>query len=145
MGWSRNLVKELEMNNNSIYGKLWKLLVMFLLLFTVYLTRNCNPSPLPRWDPMPLSMIISSLDPISFIDGKFISDRVAADFRPDLQAASRADDDWHGFVFNTPRLQSGEHEARVYAVHVSRNGRQRTLQLIGKPLHFQTSQEGTQP
>ena len=71
-----------------------------------------------------------------FIDGKFIDDRLAAEFRPDVHAANRADDDWHGFVFKSPPLQSGEHEARVYAMHVSGRGVRRTLQLIGKPLRF---------
>lgn len=80
-----------------------------------------------------------------FIDGKFVSDRLAAEFRPDVRAANHADDDWHGFIFNTPSLQNGEHEARVYAVYASAGGGRGTLQLIGKPLHFKTSQEGTQP
>ncbi len=71
-----------------------------------------------------------------FIDDKFVDDRSAAEFRPDVHAARRADDDWHGFIFKTPPLQPGEHEARVYAVHASGGGARRTLQLIGKPLRF---------
>jgi len=71
-----------------------------------------------------------------FIDGMFVGDKPAADFRPDVHAANRADDDWHGFVFNTPSLQAGEHEACAYAVHAARGGRRQTLQLIGKPLRF---------
>ena len=72
-----------------------------------------------------------------FIDGKFVADKAAADFRPDVHAANRAQDDWHGFVFNTPPLQAGAHEARAYAVHVAPSGMRRTLQLIGKPVRFQ--------
>jgi hypothetical protein len=71
-----------------------------------------------------------------YIDGKFMDDRQAAEFRPDVRAANRADDDWHGFVFNNPPLERGEHEARVYAVHESGRGARRTLQMIGKPLRF---------
>ncbi len=76
-----------------------------------------------------------------FIDGRFVSDRLAADFRPDVHGANRADDDWHGFIFSTPQLHDGEHEARVYAVYASPGGGRRTLQLIGKPLQFKTTQE----
>ena len=71
-----------------------------------------------------------------YIDDKFVDDRPAAESRPDVHAANRADDDWHGFVFKTPPLQAGEHEARVYAVHASGGRARRTLQLIGKPLRF---------
>jgi len=76
-----------------------------------------------------------------YIDDKFVDDRPAAEFRPDVHEAKRADDDWHGFVFKTPPLRAGEHEARVYAVHASRGGARRTLQLIGKPRRFRI--EGT--
>ena len=72
-----------------------------------------------------------------FIDGKFVADRAATEFRPDVHASGRANDDWHGFIFNTPLLQVGEHEARVYAVHSARSGMRRTLQIIGKPLRFE--------
>jgi hypothetical protein len=53
-----------------------------------------------------------------------------------VYAANRAGDEWHGFVFPTPKLSSGEHEARVYAVHSNGAGSRRTLQLIGKPFRF---------
>jgi hypothetical protein len=72
-----------------------------------------------------------------FIDGKFVADQLAAESRPDVRAANRASDDWHGFIFTTPPLQNGEHEACVYAVHASGGGARRTLQLIGKPRRFQ--------
>jgi hypothetical protein len=71
-----------------------------------------------------------------FIDDRFIETRVAADFRPDVHRAQRADDDWHGFVFRTPLLTQGEHEARVYAMHRGATASRRTLQIIGKPLRF---------
>ncbi len=71
-----------------------------------------------------------------FIDEKFMADTVAAQFRPDVHEARRAEDDWHGFVFQTPRLSAGEHEARVYALYSSGSGTRRTLQLIGKPFRF---------
>lgn len=71
-----------------------------------------------------------------FIDDKFAGNAVAAEYRPDVRAAKRAEDDWHGFVFKTPQLPAGEHEARVYALHSNAAGERRTLQLIGKPLRF---------
>lgn len=71
-----------------------------------------------------------------FIDEKFVEHRVAADFRPDVRQAQRANDDWHGFVFKTPLLAPGEHEARVYAVHRGTTTARRTLQIIGRPLRF---------
>src|SRR2546421_5192988 len=59
----------------------------------------------------------SRVDVQLFIDDRFIENRIAAEFRPDVHAALRSDDDWHGFVFKTPNLSPGEHEARVYAVN----------------------------
>lgn len=71
-----------------------------------------------------------------FIDDSFIADLAADQFRPDVHQAKRAEDDWHGFVFQTPALQPGEHEARVYALHSNGDGSRRTLQLIGRPFRF---------
>lgn len=71
-----------------------------------------------------------------YIDGNFVADRAAAEFRPDVREAKRANDDWHGFVFRLPPLRPGEHEARVYAAHANGAGARRTLQLVGKPLRF---------
>jgi hypothetical protein len=73
-----------------------------------------------------------------FIDDRFAADTFADKFRPDVHEAKRADDDWHGFVFTTPALAAGDHEARVYAVHASGAGAIRTLQLVGKPYRFRT-------
>jgi hypothetical protein len=71
-----------------------------------------------------------------FIDDQFVSNTEANQFRPDVHLAKRAEDDWHGFVFQTPRLNPGNHEARVYALHSNGKGERRTLQLIGKPFQF---------
>ncbi len=73
-----------------------------------------------------------------FIDDRFMSAAVADQFRPDVHEAKRAEDDWHGFVFSTPGLPAGNHEARVYAVHSSGSDARKTLQLIGKPYRFHT-------
>lgn len=71
-----------------------------------------------------------------FIDDSFVADLAADQFRPDVHQAKRAEDDWHGFVFQTPTLRPGEHEARVYALHSNGDGSRRTLQLVGKPFRF---------
>lgn len=71
-----------------------------------------------------------------FIDDQFIEQRAAADFRPDVRQAGRANDEWHGFVFRTPPLTTGEHEARVYLLHHGASPVRKTLQIIGKPLRF---------
>ncbi len=78
-----------------------------------------------------------------FIDDNFIADTAADQFRPDVHEARRAEDDWHGFVVQTPALRAGEHEARVYALHSSSAGARPTLQLIGKPFRFRI--EGNEP
>jgi len=74
-----------------------------------------------------------------YIDGIFVADQTAGEFRPDLRAAQRAGDDWHGFVFKVSPTPPGEHEARVYATHAGSSGARRTLQLIGKPLRFRVT------
>jgi hypothetical protein len=71
-----------------------------------------------------------------YIDGRFAQSRVADLARPDVKAAGRAVDEWHGFSFDTPPLDPGEHEARVYVVHASGEGARRTLQLLGNPKRF---------
>jgi hypothetical protein len=75
-----------------------------------------------------------------FVDDQFAGDVTASEYRPDVHTAKRADDDWHGFVFRTPSLLPGEHQARVYAVHSNGGGTRRTLQLIGKPYLFRIDQ-----
>ena len=71
-----------------------------------------------------------------YIDGSFAGNRAADHLRPDVKAVGRAEDEQHGFVFETPQLPPGTHEARVYAVQVSGAGRRRTLQLVGQPMTF---------
>lgn len=78
-----------------------------------------------------------------FIDNEFVADKDAAEFRPDVHSAKRAEDDWHGFVFATPPLPAGEHEARVYALLPTATGTRRTLQLIGKPFRFRIESSQT--
>ncbi len=75
-----------------------------------------------------------------YIDGHFAGNGTADISRPDIEAAGRAEDEWHGFVFHTPPLAAGQHEARVYAVHMSGEGQRRTLQLVGKPLVFSVNE-----
>jgi hypothetical protein len=71
-----------------------------------------------------------------YIDDGFVAAGVANYPRPDVQEKGFAADERHGFVFNLEPELYGEHQARVYAVHASRNGARRTLQQIGKPLSF---------
>lgn len=71
-----------------------------------------------------------------YVDGNFAAAAFADAPRPDVSAKGYADDEHHGFVFNLSNMKAGEHEARVYAVHASRNGTRRTLQQIGGALRF---------
>jgi hypothetical protein len=72
-----------------------------------------------------------------FIDDNFIEQRAANELRSGNHA-SGAPDDWHGFVFKTPQLASGEHEARVYILHRGTSSSRRTLQLLGNPIRFRS-------
>lgn len=76
-----------------------------------------------------------------YIDNRFVANNFADRPRPDLVRAGRAESEHHGFAFETPPLNAGEHEARVFAVHASRGGVRRTLQLIGAPLRFRVEAE----
>ena len=79
-----------------------------------------------------------------YIDGRFAASRVADLARPDVVAAGLARDERHGFSFDTPLLDRGEHEARVYAAHESGRGARRTLRLIGKPVRFRVETSAAQ-
>lgn len=79
-----------------------------------------------------------------FIDGRFVEQRAADDFRPDVHQAGHAADDWHGFVFKTPELSPGSHEAQVYFVRPGASPSRRTLQMIGNTLRFTVSSASTQ-
>lgn len=74
-----------------------------------------------------------------YIDEKFIEQRSANESRPDLRQTKRAGDDWHGFVFTTPPLAAGEHEAKVYILHRGVASSRRTLQIVGNAIRFKTS------
>lgn len=64
-----------------------------------------------------------------YIDGHFVSRRLADAPRADVLSAGRSFDAYHGFVFNTPVLPpANAYEARVYAVHVVSSGERRVLQ-----------------
>src|ERR1041385_6017494 len=76
-----------------------------------------------------------------FIDGKLAGAQVAQLSRPDVAAAGWSRDEWHGYSFIVSGLQTGTHEARVYAVHAS--GTRYTLQLLGDPIMFEVSQDGS--
>ena len=71
-----------------------------------------------------------------YVDGKFAADGLADEPRPDVSAKGYSQDEHHGFVFKLDPPLTGEHEARVYAVHPSRGGTRRTLQQIGSPFIF---------
>lgn len=77
-----------------------------------------------------------------FINGEFASAALANLARPDVSAAGLASDQWHGYNFTLPTLPAGRHEARIYALHNSGNGRRKSLQLLGDPLTFTIQDEG---
>ena len=78
-----------------------------------------------------------------FIDGKLISTQVAHHSRPDVPAAGWSKDEWHGYNFLVQGLPTGTHEARVYALHQSRNGARYTLQMSGNPITFEVNADGS--
>lgn len=80
-----------------------------------------------------------------FIDGRFIESRISDFPHPQIVAMGLAKDDKHGFLFFTPPLDVGRHEARVYAVQASKDGERRTLQQVGTPLTFQTEAAPAEP
>ncbi len=76
-----------------------------------------------------------------FVDGKLYGTQVAQLSRPDVVAAGWARDEWHGYNFAVSGLSPGNHEAGMYALH--RNGERFTLQLLGDPIQFAVSGDGT--
>lgn len=76
-----------------------------------------------------------------FVDDKLYGTQLAQLSRPDVSAAGWAKDEWHGYNFRVFGLPPGNHEARIYALH--RNGERLTLQLLGNPIQFAVSGDGT--
>lgn len=76
-----------------------------------------------------------------FVDDRFIGRTVADQSRTDVVAAGWAKDEWHGYTFPMTSASTGSHEARVYAMHDS--GARKTLQLVGDPIRFEVTQDGT--
>jgi|SRR6185369_10362231 hypothetical protein len=77
-----------------------------------------------------------------FVDNKFAGTQTANLSRADVKAAGWASDEWHGYSFKSSELATGPHEARVYAVHQSGNGKRYTLQLLGDPVVFNVETDG---
>jgi hypothetical protein len=77
-----------------------------------------------------------------FVDGRFVASETANLSRPDVRAAGFARDEWHGYAFQLPPLENGEHEASVYVIHGSGAGARYTLQLLGKPIRFRAEASG---
>lgn len=72
-----------------------------------------------------------------YIDGHFVNRLSANATRADVLAAGRSADADHGFVFATPPLPPNQtYEARVYAMHVTDEGRRRVLHEIGGARQF---------
>ena len=78
-----------------------------------------------------------------FIDGTFRNKQIATYSRPDVVAAGWAKDEWHGYIFVSPKLDAGKHEARVYALHSSGEGERYTLQMLGDPIRFEIKNDGS--
>jgi len=78
-----------------------------------------------------------------FIDGKLTGTQVAQLSRPDVVKAGWSKDEWHGYNFTVAGLAPGSHEARVYALHSSGSGARYTLQMLGDPIRFEVSADGS--
>ncbi|MEP6570623.1 MAG: hypothetical protein ABJC10_12695 [Acidobacteriota bacterium] len=76
------------------------------------------------------------------VDGKFFSDGIADQSRPDVSAAGWAKDAWHGYVFKITSVPAGMHEARVYALHDSGGAVRKSMQLLGEPILFRVDKDG---
>ena len=77
-----------------------------------------------------------------FVDGKFVAAKVANESRRDVMTAGWSKDEWHGYTFPITSLNAGLHEARVYALHDSGQGKRKTLQLVGNPIRLQVDPNG---
>jgi hypothetical protein len=72
-----------------------------------------------------------------YIDGRFVEERSADYPRPELYAGKLLLDERHGFLFFTPQLAPGTHEASVYVVRAA--GASRELLLVGRPQRFEVT------
>jgi len=72
-----------------------------------------------------------------YVDGSYSGRDLAGGPRPDIVVAGWSKDPYHGYAVWISKLPPGMHEARVYAVHRSDDGRKFTLQLIGDPIKFE--------
>ena len=78
-----------------------------------------------------------------FIDDKFVARTTASESRPEIVAGGWSTDEWHGFTIPVSAMESGYHEARVYAIHGSGRGARKTLQLLGRSFRFLVTPDGT--
>ncbi len=78
-----------------------------------------------------------------FVDDKFVARTVANQSRPQVVAGGWAADEWHGFMIPVSVMESGDHEARLYAVHNSGRGARKTLQQIGHVVRFHVAADGS--
>ena len=78
-----------------------------------------------------------------FVDGQLVGTQVAHHSRPDVVRAGWSKDEWHGYNFVVTGLSPGTHEARVYALHPSRNGARYSLQMLGDPIRFEVNADGS--
>lgn len=123
------------------------------LALAVYM--NAFPPTFHGWgEAVPASQsiagwVVNDVDPWQrvevqlFIDGKLTGTQMAHLSRPDVPAKGWSKDEWHGYNFVVPGLPAGIHEARVYALHQSRNGARYTLQLSGDPIRFEVNVDGS--
>jgi hypothetical protein len=78
-----------------------------------------------------------------YVDGHFVARRLADAPRPDVFEAGRSLDAYHGFTFHLPPLPPNRtYEARVYAMHATRDGSRRALQEFGRAKRFSVTADG---
>jgi len=79
-----------------------------------------------------------------YVNGHFVSRRMADAPRPDVSEAGRSIDPNHGFVFKLPPLPPNRtYEARVYAMHMGgSDATRRALQEFGVAKQFTVAADG---
>ena len=78
-----------------------------------------------------------------YVDGHFVSRRLADTPRPDVFEAGQSLDANHGFIFNLPPLPAHRtYEARVYAMHETGDATRRALQEFGGVKRFSVAADG---